>query len=169
MHFSWEELRRLQVGGKLDSWDQAIPPTCGDCGYNLLGLRSNRCPECGASIDLNYAQQRIREMKTTLSLLSTANRKFKISLGIAIGGWLLLLLVRMPPGWMPTIVWSSLGGVAILGALVGAIMAYPVLHVRKLPPWAREMIGPPPPNLTVGDIALGLNAAMPVGIFLAYW
>ena len=31
---------------------------CGDCGYNLFGLPSERCPECGASISPVVAQGR---------------------------------------------------------------------------------------------------------------
>src|SRR5215468_1275370 len=35
------------------------PPTepellCGACGYNLRGVPSNRCPECGREFDPNY-------------------------------------------------------------------------------------------------------------------
>ncbi len=30
---------------------------CGDCGYNLFGLPSERCPECGAAIRPNPAQR----------------------------------------------------------------------------------------------------------------
>jgi len=32
---------------------RAVPPTCPQCGYNLSGLSQCRCPECGATYELD--------------------------------------------------------------------------------------------------------------------
>jgi len=36
-------------------WRKArnMPPTCGDCGYNMSGLSQCRCPECGKECTLD--------------------------------------------------------------------------------------------------------------------
>jgi hypothetical protein len=59
----WLSLAGLALGGALGGWigwrwagqaiggEPAAPePRCGGCGYNLTGLVSARCPECGQPI-----------------------------------------------------------------------------------------------------------------------
>ncbi len=55
---------------------EGTDPTCGQCGYNLTGSESNRCPECGtlfieAGVTLgNPAPKRARWVLVSLIVLS---------------------------------------------------------------------------------------------------
>jgi len=61
-----------------DTWREKLPPTCPGCGYNLTGLTSPVCPECGQAVywsdvrdnarRLYYAAQRIDDMNDLCSL-----------------------------------------------------------------------------------------------------
>ena len=41
--------------GYVRGWHAArkVPPTCPACGYNLSGLTQCRCPECGATYEID--------------------------------------------------------------------------------------------------------------------
>ncbi len=154
MSFTWDHLEHLRPKEK-DEWKFPLPPTCGECGYNLTGLPQNRCPECGTSFDWREVRQQASETWSLILRLQHANRDAWLGLCLVLGGWVVVGLVRlpfMPPG-MHLI--DLLAGGA---GLVGIVLGCQVFKVRRIPVWARPHFGNREPNqlLGVGALALGL-------------
>jgi predicted RNA-binding Zn-ribbon protein involved in translation (DUF1610 family) len=126
-----------------DDWQSSIPPVCPTCGYNLTGLTTNRCPECGhvflrkeikkEAANLRALMQRAEEVK------SFVNIGFKVAL---VGAALLLTgtLLGMKGG-TAGIIGRTLG---FLCGFVALSMGMTIQRVYRLPPWARHGLKDPP-------------------------
>jgi predicted RNA-binding Zn-ribbon protein involved in translation (DUF1610 family) len=74
MTLSWEDME--QIRGRRD-WRIPIPPTCPSCHYNLTGLSSNRCPECGQIFNWRSVRRRAGRIWSTVNTVRHAGRDAK--------------------------------------------------------------------------------------------
>lgn len=69
-------------------WDEPIPPSCPHCLYDLSGLSSEKCPECGNLIARAHAKTR----------RPWAPAKYYVALGVSLGlapaVWTLFCVLR---------------------------------------------------------------------------
>lgn len=103
---------------------------CPVCRYNLRGLRSDHCPECGAHLDLRVGSIDLK-LGPWLGLL--------LSVGLPFGFFAIFLLIILAfnlAGRMTTpaeIVWLFLLGTAVFGAALGAVVHRRRVMWRKSP------------------------------------
>ncbi|MBI1825292.1 MAG: zinc ribbon domain-containing protein [Planctomycetes bacterium] len=130
-----------------------IPPFCGECGYNMTGLPSNRCPECGTIFDKTQWRERLRQAKELRQELVTANESARMGrnlggIGLAVAG--LSFLLRN--SWMGSIV-------ALAAATLGISAAFLGLNVYRamlVPRWACVVLPQPERGLALQAIILGI-------------
>ena len=140
MAFQLSELERL-LG---DEWNEVLPPICLDCGYDLTGLPSNRCPECGNIFVRGEVKQQARYMRNQLRQLRNCNEllRFGWYLGLSAAGAMVVL------GFLGGLVdpgFRSVGGLfGLLGGFPTIALGLQVMRIMKLPAWARERMENPP-------------------------
>ncbi len=154
MTLNWDELE--QIRGKQE-WRIPIPPTCPSCGYNLTGLISNRCPECGLVFNWRIVRHRAARVWSAVNALRHANRDAIGGLKIVGFGWALMLPV-------------AIFGLGILGCFVRVIIACAgvlalvlgsqVLNIRRVPKWARVYIEGPPAKVPIGVTTMVLSLVL---------
>ena len=86
------------------------PPTCGQCGYNLTGLTSERCPECGSLVAKARVLRRRRERRYGLVVGGVvALFPLVVLLALYVAGVVRSLDVYgfMPTSWMLSDIQSS--------------------------------------------------------------
>lgn len=111
---------------------------CPGCSYNLRGLKSDRCPECGDRLELSLRLLEPRQGALIAGLVG-------LSAGAGLGGLLLIygvivsLLVRpYGSGWTDFFVINGLGFVVHLAALLMWVRNW---HpIRRLAPWRRRWL-----------------------------
>ena len=90
MPFDRAELEHMAGCDKPDD----VAPFCLTCGYNLTGVVSARCPECGHYFDFKEWQKQVAELKSQIRDVENAVRCVPNGLKVAIGGAVVLGL-----GW----------------------------------------------------------------------
>ena len=166
MSFTWDELEKIKdesdQARPLRDWRSPLPPTCAKCSYNLTGLTSDRCPECGTPFKWKEVQRRAARTWTLAMRLRHANQDARMGIILALGGWFTMGLVRVVAPFF-----SSLADVlAFLAALVATVLGAQVLNVRQVPPWARTYISNPPPSMLLGTTAILLGLLLLFGSIL---
>jgi hypothetical protein len=116
-----------------------IPPFCVNCGYNLTGAVSPRCPECGAYFSPKEWKVKAREALQRVQDIKDANQWARWGMWITAGGAGLLLIGLLMPGSC-----LALFGLvpAMLAGLMGLSMGIGVLRVPPLPHWVSDELAP---------------------------
>jgi len=71
-------------GSLLDTeWREKLPPICTACGYNLTGVRSYRCPECGRQNHRLELRDRARRVYHSLKQAEDVN--LIVGIGVNLG------------------------------------------------------------------------------------
>jgi hypothetical protein len=153
MSLTWGELDHMQPTG----WRLPLPPTCGRCGYNLTGLTSTRCPECGLTIDWKEVYRRAFRVYYLVRRLKYAHRDTNAALLLSLLGWVLLGSGTMSSSiWVLAMVRLGSFSMALLAAVLGA----QVLNLWRVPAWARNYLTGPFPDIRLGTLALVLALSL---------
>ena len=149
MIFSWDALKQMVPDDK--SWNLPLPPTCRQCGYNLTGLTSLRCPECGTSFKWNEVRIRTRRILGDMERMETVQRDVRQAWYLIGAGWAAGLL-----GALPAIVRMKglLEVAALVLAFLSLVIALQISRYWRIPAWAREQM-PRKPDMTSGVLAIG--------------
>ncbi|MGB0715241.1 MAG: hypothetical protein ACPGXK_05145 [Phycisphaerae bacterium] len=115
-----------------------VPPFCVNCGYDLTGSPSDRCPECGTTFVAKEWRRRAGEVSEDIHEIGRANQAATI--GVRIGMVALLLAVaeqlllqdlpglRLAVGWM-----------ALTTGTISFFLGLGPMRVKKLPAWAESL------------------------------
>ena len=155
--------------GELDrmtgrTWTSSLPPICPKCGYNLTGLASRRCPECGGVFRLKDLRRRVLDAQRLLEEVRRAGAAARAGLKVVGAGAVLFLLGRFLGG----------PGSAMLGRICGVVCGFiavflgmSVFRVAQLPEWAREHLESQPDRTLAAVtilLAIGLCAVSIIGL-----
>ncbi len=162
MTLSWDELE--QIKGR-QAWRIPIPPTCPNCDYNLTGLSSSRCPECGQAFHWTVVRKRAGQIWSMVNSLGHANRDAIVGLKAAAFGWVLMMpLLFLKTGWIGCFPRAIAGAAGLVAIVLGG----QTFNVRRVPAWARQYISGDPPNLWVGLTAAFLGVLLEVAGLLIW-
>jgi predicted RNA-binding Zn-ribbon protein involved in translation (DUF1610 family) len=125
----------MQTGTTDNHWREKLPPICTGCGYNLTGLASRNCPECGQYITWSEVRANAKVALHALREVEDVNDVIDFGVYLGAGGLLLILVcygLNFAAGTAR--VFGFLLGLATLGA------GLQVLRVRRFPEWSREFL-----------------------------
>ena len=117
-----------------------IPPFCSDCGYNLTGAVSHRCPECGNSFSTKEWKRQAWETLRRVQEIKEANDWARWGTWIALGGAGSLLVCLLARGVCivgPLLVCAALAG------FTGMVLGLGVFRIPRLPSWTADDFAPP--------------------------
>jgi hypothetical protein len=181
MTFSWDELERLRGRGE---WTLPIPPTCRKCSYILIGLPTNRCPECGTTFKWSEVRRRGARAWSAANRLRHANQDARMGLKIGLIGWSVLGLVHLLdlvrrmewlPGHGPLVavakvvlaiasqISPAVDCLAAMAAIFVMVLGAQVYNIRRVPPSVRPYVGDPKPNMMLGTGTTACGLLLLVG------
>ena len=155
------ETRDLDHLAGVSSKPKELPLVCLQCGYNLTGVPSGRCPECGNPIVRREIDRYLRDMKFKGRELEEANFWLRIAVWMAI-----FSIVARVLAWLLSSGFTAAGLriMAVVGGGMAACLGLAIFRIKTLPEWAREYVTATPDYIRgVAAIVLGL-IAMVIGI-----
>ncbi|MCP4251248.1 MAG: hypothetical protein GY778_29780 [bacterium] len=135
-------------------WIHRLPPTCPNCGYNLTGLTSPRCPECGVVFRQKEVEQRARELSVETVRLRGVNDVPWFGFKVAVIGYVVVGCGFLIDLSAFTRIVGVVAGVVAIG------LGLSVFRALRVPAHLREDL-PSQPNymLGVGVAVMGLMLA----------
>ena len=137
-----------------------LPPICMGCGYNLTGLETPRCPECGLIQSQREWRRQAAELRERMAQVASANEWAGYGVKTALGGaglWLMGILLGLGGGVAPTL--GRLAG--FICGLCAFFLGVALFRVHRLPEWARQQLEVEPNHvLAVSAILLGLTLVL---------
>jgi len=114
------------------------PLFCLACGYDLRGMASGRCPECGHAFVLNDWRREVAAVQSRMRDLDEALRWIPVGWKVVTVGVALRLF-----GFAPGV--TGMGDLLIRGAtfvcgFVGFFLGANIWRIRTLPAWARDRL-----------------------------
>jgi predicted RNA-binding Zn-ribbon protein involved in translation (DUF1610 family) len=149
-------------GGLFDStWREKLPPICPGCGYNLTGIESTRCPECGRGIVWTELRTNARTVYHALRQVEDVNDVLNV--GVYLGSAALVIVLLF--FWLDWAVGLArvVGFFLALATLGAGLQA---LRVRRFPEWAEEHLLQRPNYPKAAALILGAVAIIALAIFL---
>jgi hypothetical protein len=160
--FTWDELDQMSPR---QQWRLPLPPTCPKCDYDLRGLPEQRCPECGTEFRWEDIRRRAKLIWNLTLRLRHANQDATLGLIIGLVGWFLLGLIGLLGGDSHALV-ALVRLIVFSGSVIGIILGSQVLNIRRVPKWARQYVGKPPPNMLLGAGAMFLGITSLIGVLI---
>ncbi len=129
---------------------------CPGCGYNITGLYSRRCPECGRTIRMREVRRLAADLAWKAMEVEGLNGAMLVGLKIAAVGfalWGLGQALGIAGGAAP-----FLGRICgMIAGLVSFLLGMGYIRVFRLPLAARQRLSEQPnPLLALGSVGLGL-------------
>jgi len=149
-------------GGRLEStWREKLPPICPGCSYNLTGIESVRCPECGRAIVWSELRTNARTVYHAMRAVEDVNDLLNV--GVYLGAAALVIVV----------LFYIIGYGVSLARVVGLFMALATIgtsvqafRVRRFPEWATEWLPQQPNYLKAVALVIGALAIIALAVFL---
>jgi predicted RNA-binding Zn-ribbon protein involved in translation (DUF1610 family) len=143
------------------TWREKLPPICPGCGYNLTGLESRRCPECGRHIIWSELRTNAKTAYHALRQVEDVNDMLGAGVGLGIAA-LALILVFFWINWGEGLA-RVVGFFLAMGALGAGLQ---VFRVRRFPEWAAEYLPDRPNYFKAVAIVMLALLTMVLAIFL---
>lgn len=143
------------------SWREKLPPICPGCGYNLTGLESVRCPECGRHVSWTELRTNARTLYHSLRQVEDVNDMVSVGVALGVAAMVLLFTFHMLACWQGLA--RVVSFLMALGALGAALQ---VFRVRRFPEWAAEFLAKRPSYLKAAGIVMLSLLAMALAIFM---
>jgi predicted RNA-binding Zn-ribbon protein involved in translation (DUF1610 family) len=132
----------------------SIPPFCVHCGYNLTGMASPRCPECGAPFRSREWRRHAERLRGRLYAARDATEFVRLAFPFGGIGLLIALVNHVVTLMCAHYLLTGLAGIFGLVALSLGIGGF---KPAQLPEWIRDQLSPPPNYMLAGlAVALGL-------------
>ncbi len=155
MPIDMHELSKMTDG---DTWVKKVPPSCPACGYILVGVPKNICPECGRPFQRRRVEQFASDLQMEMRRLRDMNDMVDWSLKLLIAGAVILLIGVLRGNATPTFGEAARCLAIIVGFLTTAF-GLNVLRVNRLPFWVREHMDDDP-KIGLGQLTGVLGVAL---------
>ncbi len=131
-----------------------ISPFCANCGYNMTGAVSDRCPECGHVFDPMEWKQRAQAFKQQISEAREAAEWARHALLLGLGTLVVALICFVVPlGCFAALIRIA----TLIAGVAAALLGLGVFRVRRPPAQVTEESALSSGYmLAVGAIALGV-------------
>ena len=144
-----------------DDWRHYLPPVCMDCGYNLAGSVSDRCPECGVTVSRRQMERYVSNLKIELRLLEHVG--YWVQAGVVLAAVAISVLglgFVLAQAYGPTFL-DVARVVSCLLAFPAFWMGLSIIRIYRLPAWARDWVSIEPP---VGRSMLAIALSLITGV-----